>query len=77
MTGGDPSGTSLPWLEAPDPDRLAAARQLLFDLGAVDDKGSVTPQGKQMGVLGVHPRFAHLVLRGREMGCGELGAERA
>jgi hypothetical protein len=60
---GDPAGDSLPWLEAPDPGRMEVARQLLRDLGAVDEKGAVTEGGRRMAALGLHPRFAHLVLR--------------
>lgn len=70
---GDPSGDSLPWLDPPDPERLLTARQLLTELGAVDDKGAVTEGGRRMGGLGVHPRFAHLVMKAHDMGCGELG----
>ncbi|KIY98238.1 ATP-dependent helicase HrpB [Monoraphidium neglectum] len=70
---GDPAGDSLPWLEAPDPGRMEVARQLLRDLGAVDEKGAVTEGGRRMAALGLHPRFAHLVLRSRDLGCEELG----
>ncbi|GBF89428.1 ATP-dependent helicase [Raphidocelis subcapitata] len=70
---GAPDGSGLPWLDPPDPDRLEVARALISDLGAVDDRGAVTAAGRAMARMGVHPRFAHLVLRAREMGCAELG----
>ena len=72
---GCPGGEGLPWLDAPDPERLEAARALLADLGAVEAgrSGAVTPAGRAMARLGVHPRFAHLVLRARDLGCAELG----
>lgn len=62
---GDPAGASLPWLDAPDPDGMESARKLLRDLGAVEAGGSgaATAGGRQMAALGLHPRFAHLVLR--------------
>jgi ATP-dependent helicase HrpB len=70
---GAPDGSGLPWLDPPDPDRLGTARALISDLGAVDARGAATPAGRAMAGMGVHPRFAHLVLRAREMGCPELG----
>jgi hypothetical protein len=73
---GAPDGASLPWLDPPDPTRLKTAGELLRDLGGVyaAPRGwAVTPAGRAMAGLGVHPRFAHLVLKAREMGCRELG----
>lgn len=65
---------SLPWLTPPPPASLATARALLADLGAIDDTGAITPHGRAMARLGLHPRLAHLVLRGRELGQGKVAA---
>lgn len=43
---GSPDGASLAFLDPPDPDRLATARDLLLDLGAVDRHDKVTDEGQ-------------------------------
>ncbi|MFV3074911.1 ATP-dependent helicase HrpB [Niveispirillum fermenti] len=58
----------LAWLDAPPAPALAQARRLLQQLGALDDGLRITAHGKAMAGLGVHPRLAHLVLRGRALG---------
>ena len=65
---------SLPWLTPPPAAALAAARALLLDLGAIDGTGAITPHGRAMSRIGQHPRVAHLVLKGREMGHGKVAA---
>ncbi|MDP1960834.1 MAG: ATP-dependent helicase C-terminal domain-containing protein, partial [Reyranella sp.] len=47
---------------------------LLVDLGAIDEVGAITPHGRAMVRLGQHPRLAHLVLKGRELGQGKVAA---
>lgn len=42
---GVPDGQGLAWLDAPDPGDLAEAQQLLRNLAAVDDRGSLTDTG--------------------------------
>ena len=71
---GAGDAASLPWLTPPPAASLATARALLADLGAVDDAGTVTPHGRAMARLGQHPRLAHLVLKGRELGQGKVAA---
>lgn len=61
---------SLAWLDPPPPAPLAQARGLLHRLGALDDAGRITAHGRQMAALGVHPRLAHMLLRGRAAGAG-------
>ena len=65
---------SLPWLTPPPSAALATARALLVDLGALDDKGAITAHGRAMARIGLHPRLAHLVLKGRELGHGRVAA---
>ena len=71
---GAADAASLPWLTPPPAASLAAARALLLDLGAIDATGTITPHGRAMTRLGQHPRVAHLVLRGRELGHGRVAA---
>src|SRR4029077_1401174 len=68
------SDTTLPWLTPPPAAALVTARALLLDLGALDESGAITPHGRAMARLGQHPRLAHLVLRGRELGQGKVAA---
>jgi ATP-dependent helicase HrpB len=72
---GDAEGRRMRFLDPPPPAHLARARQLLADLGALDEAGRVTEHGAAMGRLPVHPRLAHMMVRAREMGLGALAAD--
>ncbi len=63
---------ALPWLTPPPAASLVTARALLADLGALDDGGAITAHGRAMATLGLHPRLAHMLLRGKEEGRGAL-----
>ncbi|MDP1748701.1 MAG: ATP-dependent helicase HrpB, partial [Reyranella sp.] len=71
---GVADAASLPWLTPPPLASLATARALLSDLGAIDQAGAITAHGRAMARLGQHPRLAHLVLKGRDMGQGRVAA---
>jgi len=64
--------TALAWLDPPPPASLAQARELLTRLEALDARGRATPLGREMAALGVHPRLAHMILRGQALGVGAL-----
>ena len=64
--------TTLAWLDAPPAASLAQAHDLLERLEAVDAARRVTALGREMSTLGIHPRLAHMVLRARSLGLGEL-----
>ncbi|KAL6757442.1 ATP-dependent helicase HrpB [Haematococcus lacustris] len=65
---------AVPWLDPPPAARVATATELLRELGALNDQGQITPQGKAMAGLGVHPRYAHMVLEGRRLDGVQLAA---
>jgi ATP-dependent helicase HrpB len=67
----------LRWLDAPPPAQLASARDLLSRLGALDERGRITPHGREMATLGVHPRLAHMLLRAQSLQAAPLGAQLA
>ena len=67
----------LDWLDPPPAAVFASARDLLNRLGALDHEGRITPQGREMARLGVHPRLAHMLLRSRTLGAPALAAELA
>jgi ATP-dependent helicase HrpB len=57
-----------PWLDAPPPDAVASARRLLALIGATDDRGHITPLGRELARLPAHPRLGRLLLAGAEHG---------
>lgn len=59
---GDPMATSLPLLDHPGNDRLAAGHQQLSKLGLTNEQGHLTKLGRSAGALPLHPRSAALVL---------------
>jgi ATP-dependent helicase HrpB len=74
---GAQNPTDLSWLSPPPEAAWESGRQLLMDLGALDSEGSVTPVGRSMARLPLHPRLGRLSLRAVELGCPRLGADLA
>jgi ATP-dependent helicase HrpB len=70
---GDPR--SLAWLDAPPEAAFAQARELLGELGALDGDRRITAHGREMAMLGLHPRLAHMMLVAKRRGQGMLAAE--
>lgn len=68
---------ALRWLDAPPAAAMAAAGTLLVELDALDENGRITPQGREMMRLPLHPRLARLLLRSRELNCCRLGCDLA
>ena len=62
--------TSLRWLDPPPAAALGQARELLIQLGALDAGLRITRHGRALASLGTHPRLAHMMLRGHELGFG-------
>ncbi|MFI5044736.1 MAG: ATP-dependent helicase HrpB, partial [Acidimicrobiales bacterium] len=62
----------LTYLDPPPAGALAAARELLVELGAIDGAGRITPTGRSIAELPVHPRLGRMVIEGEAMGHGEL-----
>lgn len=67
---GARDAAALPWLDPPPPATLTQARRLLHDLGALDQDDAITPHGRAMAELPLHPRLAHMVIRGQAKGLG-------
>ncbi|WEB43160.1 ATP-dependent helicase HrpB [Streptomyces yunnanensis] len=70
---GDPTASGLALLDAPPAGALAAAREVLTAIGAVDAAGRATERGVRMARLGLHPRLARALLDGAT----EVGVRRA
>lgn len=59
---------TLAWLDQPSSAHLATAQELLQQLGALDAQGMITPLGRHMVALPLHPRLSRLVLAAQEIG---------
>ncbi|GAA0670512.1 ATP-dependent helicase HrpB [Streptomyces thermocarboxydovorans] len=67
---GDPDASGLALLDAPPAGVMAAAREALVAVGAVDAAGRATERGRSLVRLGVHPRLGRAL-----MDTGGAGAE--
>ena len=67
----------LRWLDLPPQAPFEQARGLLRSLDALDADGRITPVGREMLELRVHPRLAHMMLRARELGLEEQACDLA
>ena len=63
---------ALRWFEAPPAGALEAGSRLLAGLGALDAQGRITPMGRRMARLPLHPRLARLVTAGEDLGIPRL-----
>ena len=68
---------AMAWLEPPPAASYAQAVDLLKRLGALDAVERITAHGRAMARLGLHPRLAHMVLRGKALGLGVLACSLA
>lgn len=65
---------SLPWLDPPPAAPFAQAQDLLKRLEAIDADGKISAMGKQMVKLPLHPRLAHMVVKGQSTLAADLAA---
>ncbi|WP_282364824.1 ATP-dependent helicase HrpB [Pseudomonas sp. PS01297] len=64
----------LTWLDVPPAASYAQARQLLERLGALGGL-KLTAHGEAMAQLPAHPRIAHLLLRGHDLGLAAMACD--
>ncbi|MDB6050521.1 MAG: hrpB [Pseudomonas sp.] len=67
----------LDWLDVPPNAAYAQAHDLLGRLGALDLTGQLTKHGQAMAQLPAHPRIAHLLIRGHELGLSDQASDLA
>ncbi|WP_119301514.1 ATP-dependent helicase HrpB [Dongia deserti] len=72
---GIADSTSLMLMTPPPAAALAQARTLLRQLDAIDANNLATAHGRRMAELGVHPRLAHMMVRAKERGLGDLACD--
>ncbi len=67
---------ALDWFEAPPAPAMVAAETLLTRLGALEE-GALSPMGRRMADLPLHPRLARLAVAGEELGIPQLALRAA
>lgn len=65
---------AFPFFEPPPAPAVAAARQLLERLQALAPDGRITPMGRSLLDVPLHPRLARALLEAHRLGHGERGA---
>ena len=71
----DPAAYS--WLDPPPASSIAVARNLLQSLGALDRTGRITPTGRRMADIPLHPRLSRMLIMSGDLGCPACGADLA
>ena len=64
---GEGDAMRLLWVTPPPAGNLANARNLLAALGAIDDRGKLTENGRRIAQLPCHPRIATMLTEAGEM----------
>jgi len=60
-----------PWLEPPEARAVRRAQDLLQGLSALDENGHLTPLGRRMALLPMHPRLSRFLVAAAERRCLE------
>ncbi|WP_348521503.1 ATP-dependent helicase HrpB [Brevundimonas sp. A19_0] len=71
---GARSAEGLALIDPPPAGAFAEARAVLTRLGALDDRGDLTPHGQRMAELPMSPRLAHMVAVASDRGDALTGA---
>ncbi len=72
--GVDDPGT-LRWLDLPPGGSFEGARALLKDLNILDNDGNITPHGRRVADLPVHPRLGHMLISAKSIGEGAVACD--
>lgn len=65
------------WLDPPPAALLDQAFDVLHGLGALDPEGHITPHGRELARMPLHPRLGHMLMEGARLGHGGLACELA
>jgi ATP-dependent helicase HrpB len=74
---GAADAASMAWLDPPPTAPLDQARDLLHRLEAIDAGARVTPHGRVLEKLGMHPRLGHMLIKARSLGAARLACDLA
>ena len=72
---GSAEPAALAWLDPPPSAALAAAKQALQALGALDPSGRITAHGRSMAALPMAPPLAHMLLYAAQHGAEQSAAK--
>ena len=67
--------TQLRFLDTPPAAHILQARTLLKELDALDVIGKITSHGQALSDFSVHPRLAHMLVKGKKLGLGSLACD--
>ena len=67
--------TTLPFLDPPPAPALKEAKSLLHELGALDEAGRITAEGKSLRALALPPRLARMIVDSARFGSAGPAAE--
>ncbi|TWU22075.1 ATP-dependent RNA helicase HrpB [Novipirellula galeiformis] len=59
---GERDALDFPWITPPSEETVDQAKQLLVSLGAIDQRGALSPVGDRMLKLPLHPRIARFLV---------------
>ena len=60
---------AFPFVEAPDSRMIKDGYETLLELGAVDERNELTPNGKRLAKLPIDPRIGRMILAAQEENC--------
>src|SRR4051794_10044327 len=72
---GATDSSRLAFLDPPPPGALTEATALLAELGAIDEQGRITEEGKKLRQLPLPPRLARMVVDAAAKGAGQRAAD--
>ena len=67
--------TTLPFLDPPPAPALKEAKSLLHELGALDEGGRVTAEGRSLRALALPPRLSRMIVDSARFGAAEPAAD--
>ncbi len=71
---GTADTNQLAFLDAPPQAALNEAKTLLGEIGAIDENGRITDEGRKLRALPLPPRLARMVVDAAAQGAGEMAA---
>jgi ATP-dependent helicase HrpB len=67
--------TTLPFLDPPPAPALKEAKSLLHELGALDEGGRITAEGRSLRALALPPRLSRMIVDSARFGAAEPAAD--